>query len=86
MASDKIHCDQTCKGICTSLEAASAAELKAITLYTTLRNQCTYPEIQEMLDVLIEKRRELIKLIDDTQVQMKQKFEVLDQIRESFTS
>jgi|WetSurMetagenome_2_1015567.scaffolds.fasta_scaffold323404_3 hypothetical protein len=86
MASDSIHCDQTCKGICTSLEAASASELKAINLYTTLRNQCTYPDIQVMLDALIEKRREMIKLIDETQVKLKQKFDVLDQIRDSFVA
>jgi hypothetical protein len=86
MASDSIHCDQTCKGICTSLEAASAGELKAIVLYTTLRSQCTYPDIQIMLDALIEKRREMIRLIDETQTKIRQKFEVLDRIRDSFVA
>jgi hypothetical protein len=39
-----------------------------------------------MLDALIEKRREMIKLIDETQTKLTQKFEVLDQIRDSFVA
>ena len=86
MSSDSIHCDQTCKGICTSLEAASASELNAIGIYTTLRDQCTYPEIKVMLDELIGKRREMIKLIEETRSKIEQKFGVLDQIREGYSS
>ena len=84
MVHPTIHCEQTCRGICTSLEAASSNELKAIILYSALRDQCTYPDIQIMLNELIDKRQEIIKLIQETQDRMKQKFEVLDQIRESF--
>lgn len=84
MTSGKTHCDETCKEFCASLETASASEANALSLYVLLRDRCTYPEIQELLNELIEKRKEIIKLIEETQSRLKSKFHVLDQITRSF--
>jgi rubrerythrin len=84
MATNAITCQQTCRGICTSLEAATVSEQKAIGLYETLRDQCTYPEVRIMLTELIEKRRQLLVLIEGTQRRIHEKFDALDQVRDHY--
>lgn len=82
--SKKPICDQTCKGICTSLDAAAASETKAIVVYERLREQCTFPDIREMLEVLIARRQEILRLVDETRRRIRERFDVLDKVRESY--
>lgn len=84
MTSSTTTCQQTCKGLCTGLEAATATEKKAILMYGTLRDQCTYPDVQNMLTELIEKHRQIILMIENTRRRLHEEFEVLDQVRDSF--
>ena len=80
----KTVCRQTCKGVCTALDAAAIREKKSIEAYRDLRDQCTYPDIHILLAKLTEMHSETLRLIDETQNRMHEKFDVLDQVRESF--
>ena len=79
-----VHCARTCKNFCTVLETASLREKEAILYYDALRDECTYPEIKVLLNELILRRQKSIQLLDEAKAKMKDKFDVLDQIRESF--
>ena len=84
MENRTVHCARTCKNFCTVLETASLREKEAILYYDALRNECTYPDIKILLNELIIRRQKSIQLLDEAKAMMKGKFDVLDQIRESF--
>ena len=84
MSHRTIDCHQSCKGICTSLEVASASEQKAIALYEELRDQCNYPDIRQMIESLIAKRQEMLRLIEETRTKVREQFDVLDQVQAGF--
>ena len=80
----KPECAQTCKSLCTAIESASRGEKEAILLYGQFRDQCTYPDVQIMLNELIIQKTRSIELLERTKKALKSKFEVLDQIRQGF--
>jgi rubrerythrin len=84
MPNQSIQCGQTCKELCTAIEAVTADEKKAILLYAALRDMCVYPDVKTMLNELILQKKNSIELLEKTKAQMKAKFEVLDQIRSGF--
>jgi rubrerythrin len=84
MPNQSIQCGQTCKELCTAIEAVTADEKKAILLYAALRDMCVYPDVKTMLNELILQKKNSIELLEKTKAQMKAKFEILDQIRSGF--
>lgn len=83
MTSD-IRCAHTCKGLCTALEIALNQEKQTILQYAYFRDECTYPDVKLMLNELIIQRQKSIQLLNKTKQLLKEKFDVLDQIREGF--
>ena len=86
MTSTQVQCAHTCKGLCTALELASATEKNAILQYAALRDECNYPDVKTILNELILAKRRSIDLLEKTKELVKSKFEVLDQVRDSFES
>lgn len=84
MEHNQIHCAHTCKGLCIALELATKQEKEAILRYAYFRDECVYPDVKLMLNELIIQRQTSIQLLEATKLQLKTKFEVLDQIREGF--
>ena len=84
MVTASIDCHQTCRGLCKALESAAANGQKSLVLYEQLRDQCTYPDVHIMLAELIVKQKEILSIIETAQRHVREKFDVLDQVRESF--
>lgn len=84
MTPDQHYCAQNCNGLCTALELAMKQEKGAILQYGSIRDECTYPDVKLMLNELIIQRQKSIRLLEDTQLQLMEKFEVLRQVREGF--
>jgi len=84
MIPDHIQCAHTCKGLCVALELATKQEKEAILQYAYFRDECTYPDVKLMLNELIIQRQKSIQLLEETQALLKSRFEVLDQVRDSF--
>jgi hypothetical protein len=78
------QCAHSCKALCTALERATEEEKKAILQYAAFRDECTYPDVKVMLNELILLRQKSIKLLEETKLKLRGKFDVLDQIREGF--
>ncbi len=85
MAQSQPKCVHSCKELCTALEFASATEKEAILQYANFRDACTYPDVKAILNELIINKKKSIDLLEKTKEVLKEKFEVLDQIRTSFT-
>ena len=84
MKTDPDLCAHTCKGLCTALDVAIKQEKEAILRYSYFRYECTYPDVKLMLNELIIQRQKSIQLLEETRLQLKAKFELLDQLREGF--
>ena len=84
MPTTNIQCTHTCKEICTALELADTKEKDMILQYDELRKQCTYPDVKVMLNELILHKQKSIQLVEKTKALLKEKFNVLDQVREGF--
>jgi rubrerythrin len=80
----ELECAHTCKGLCTALEVAMKQEREAILQYGYYRDECTYPDVKLMLNELIIQRQKSIQLLEKTKQLLKEKFDVLDQVREGF--
>jgi len=81
---DDMRCAHTCKGLCKALEVAMKDEKEAILKYAYFRDECSYPDVKLMLNELILERQKSIVLLNKTRTLLREKFEVLDQIREGF--
>ena len=81
-----LRCVQSCKELCNAIEYASASEKEAILQYAYFRDACTYPDVRNVLNELILHKKKSIELLEKTKELLREKFEVLDQIRQSFNS
>ncbi len=79
-----IQCAHTCRGLCTALEFATKKEKESILEYGMLLEECTYPDVKAILNELILRRQKSIQLLEETNILLKKRFEVLDQIQEGF--
>jgi len=79
-------CVQSCKELCRAIDYASTSEKEAILQYAYYRDACTYPEVRNILNELILQKKKSIELLEKTKELLRGKFEVLDQVRESFNS
>ena len=82
--STKKNCQHSCKEFCNALEIALLKEKETIIQYDSLRNECDYPDVVAILNELIIQRQKSIHLLEEAKFLMKSKFEVLDQIQDSF--
>ena len=80
------RCAHTCRGLCTALEIALLHEKESILQYDSLREQCTYPEVQTVLTELIIQHQKTIRLLEEAKELIREKFEVLGQVQGSFES
>lgn len=83
MKSDMV-CAHTCKGLCNAIELALKQEKEIILQYAYFRDECNYPDVKVMLNELILQRQKSIKLLEQTKLLLKEKFDVLDQVRAGF--
>ena len=84
MTNQNHQCAHSCKDLCSALEKAMEQEKKAILQYASFRDECNYPDVKVMLNELILLRQKSIRLLEETKLKLRTKFEVLDQIREGF--
>ncbi len=84
MTQQKHQCAHNCKDLCSALERAAEKEKKSILKYAEFRDECTYPDVKIMLNELILLRQKSIRLLEETKLKLRTKFDVLDQIREGF--
>ncbi|HUL44499.1 MAG TPA: hypothetical protein VLY03_09090 [Bacteroidota bacterium] len=84
MNNSEARCAQSCRGLCAAIDAALQREKETILQYASLRDKCQYPEVNSMLNELILQCQKSILLIEDAKSFLKSKFEVLEQIQDSF--
>ncbi len=84
MPEQTVRCAQSCKELCAAVETASATEKEAILRYAYFRDACTYPEVKTILNELIIQKKKSIELLERTKEMLRNRFEVLDQIRAGF--
>jgi len=84
MTTQNHQCAHSCKDLCSALEKATEQEKKAILQYASFRDECNYPDVKIMLNELILLRQKSIRLLEETKLKLRTKFDVLDQIREGF--
>jgi len=77
-------CPRTCRETCTAVETALVHERQAILRYSALRDQCVYPDVKVMLTDLVIKQEKMIRFLENIKSELKEKFHVMDQIREGF--
>ena len=80
----ELLCAHTCKGLCNAIELALKEERETILKYAYFRDECSYPDVKLMLNELIIQRQKSIQLLEKTKSVIKEKFDVLDQVREGF--
>ncbi len=78
------NCIHSCKGLCNALEVAEHRELQAIREYKNFGDKCDYPDVRVLLEQLIREREASLKVLVETRVILAAKFEVLDNITDSF--
>ncbi len=78
------NCIHSCKGLCNALEVAEHRELQAIREYKRFAEQCDYPDVRVMLEQLIRDRESSLKVLTETRMMLAAKFDVLDNITDSF--
>lgn len=84
MQIQSVQCNHTCNGLCSALEIVTAKENETLLQYESLRGQCTYPEIDAMLEELISERKKSMTLLEKTREMLQSRFAVVDQIHEGF--
>ncbi len=77
-------CVHSCKGLCNALEVAEQREQEAIALYRQYATECDYPDVKELLDVLIADRERGLHLLREKRETLNAKFAVTDRINDSF--
>ncbi|MBS4027781.1 MAG: hypothetical protein KGZ58_03995 [Ignavibacteriales bacterium] len=84
MTNPQTHCDHNCKGHCNALDIALNHERQAILEYAAFRDECNYPDVRAMLNELILRQEKTLRLLEETKAALHARFEVLDQVQESF--
>lgn len=79
-----MNCIHSCKGLCNALEVAEHRELQAIREYKNFADKCDYPDVRVLLEQLIRDREASLKVLAETRVMLAAKFDVLDNITDSF--
>ncbi len=77
-------CVHSCKGLCNALEVAEHREREAIREYKHFAEHCDYPDVRVLLEDLIGEREASLKLLEGKRMMLIAKFNVLDNITESF--
>jgi len=86
MPDHPLRCVQSCKELCTALEHASTTEKETILEYAYFRDACTYPDVRNILNELILQKKKSIELLEKTRELLRERFQVIDQIRQSFNA
>ena len=79
------QCVHSCKGMCSALEVAQHREEDAIKEYRQYALHCDYPDVRELLEVLIRDREKAVDLLREKRNVLTVKFGVIDNINESFS-
>ncbi len=77
-------CIHSCKGLCNALEVAEHREREAIREYKRFAENCDYPDVRVLLEDLIGEREASLKLLEGKRTMLIAKFNVLDNITDSF--
>ena len=77
-------CIHSCKGLCNALEVAEHREREAIREYKRFAENCDYPDVRVLLEDLIGEREASLKRLEGKRSMLIAKFNVLDNITDSF--
>jgi len=77
-------CVHSCKGLCNALEVAEHREREAIKEYRRFALECDYPDIRDLLEVLIRDRERSLELLREKREMIMVRFNTLDNINDSF--
>lgn len=77
-------CVRSCKGLCSALEVAEKHEQEAIDEYRQYAVQCDYPDVRDLLEVLIREREHALAMLKEKRDILTVKFSALEKINDSF--
>lgn len=77
-------CVHSCKGLCSALEVAEHREQEAIKSYREYAAQCDYPDVRDVMELLVRDRERALRLIRERREVLMTKFRLLDNINDSF--
>ncbi len=80
----KATCVHSCKGLCNALEVAEHQETQALAEYKRLAAGCDYPDVREVLQMLIRERTAALRLLQEKREMLAARFATIDRINDSF--
>lgn len=79
-------CEHTCKGLCKALDIAIDQESQSIKNLRSFLEVCDYPDVRILLKEIIEIKEKNVLTLKDKAEEVRQRFNMLDQISNSFES
>lgn len=79
-----LPCTHHCRRLCSALDVAEYREEEALKEYRGFQETCDYPEVRELLGVLIQERERALKLLREKKLTLDATFRILDDIAGSF--
>ena len=84
MNENSVRCAHACRNTCAMLAEALREESEMVTFYERLRQECIYPDVQLMLQELIEQRSRSVLMINQKLNELRARGEILDGVISSY--
>jgi hypothetical protein len=81
-----VKCAHACRATCAMLTDALREESEMVRFYQTLGSECNYPDVNAMLQELIESRSKSVLMINQKLNELRARSEVMDGIISSYNS
>jgi rubrerythrin len=86
MNESNVQCAHACRNACAMLSAALREESEMVRFYERLRSECNYPDVNAMVQELIEQRSKSVLMINQKLNELRARAEIMDGILSSYNA
>ena len=84
MEKNNVNCEHACKITCEALNSALKKENGILEIYNGVVDDCTLPEVRELLAELITEKKKVIQKLMQRLDELQEKSHIIDDIAESY--
>ncbi|HTY38718.1 MAG TPA: hypothetical protein VMH23_16480 [Bacteroidota bacterium] len=86
MSELNVKCAHACRATCAMLSEALREESEMVRFYETLGKECNYPDVNAMVQELIESRSKSVLMINQKLNELRARAEIIDGVISSYDS
>ena len=86
MNESDVKCAHACRTTCAMLAEALREESEMVAFYERLKSECNYPDVNAMLQELIEQRSKSVLMINQKLNELRARAEIMDGVLSSYNT